>query len=1058
VSPIQTGTTDFPPAVTADVSVHGMFERAARTHPDRVAVTTGARSVTYRILNEKAEACAARLRAAGIGPEDHVGLHVERSVEQIAWIIGVLKAGAAYVPVDMHTPLKRAESVFSAAGCVAVVSQQPVSSGALVLSPDDRNHAPPPEHAPRLNPPQVSSPDLLAYVLFTSGSTGLPKGVMVSHGNVVELFRGARAAGLDTDCDDVWSYSHSIAFDFSVWEIWGALLHGGRLVVVPHHIARSPDRFLDLVIKEKVTMLSQTPTAYRLLDAQAAKRQYPRLPLRRVVFGGEALHIPHLRHWIDAYGDETPELINMYGITETTVHVTARRVRREDLEGDGGTGPIGTPMPHTGVRVLDPTDGTAVADGAVGELVVSGSGVTRGYFGSPALTAERFVPDVNAGPGARCYRSGDLGRLKASELHYTGRHDRQLKVRGFRIEPGEIEEAVRQLPGVLDAVVLLQSRDDSPFLIAFAVVDTPAAHDCVAARQALARVLPSYEVPTVCVFIPALPMTGNGKLDEKTLLAQWERGRAERGQPTRADAEDPRSTLLSIMRRYVPVSAFAADDDFFAAGGDSITAVQVVAEAAKAGIAVSVLDLLQRPSVRALLDAPADETLGVTEPLPHPSSAFALCRDEDRRLTPDGVVDAVPATTQQQGIAYLCEISDHPWLYHDMLSVQIEGACDRYALARALAAVQDRHAALRSSLELGRFSEPLRLVWEQVPVAVEWDKAAAGSPDELSATADAWWARQTSRAVDLTRPPALRAHVTCGSDAFRLSLGTHHAFVDGWSFARLVTDLLVCYDAALRDAPLRLPPLPLGADQAHAALERAAVDKTESADFWHAQADVPALFSLPVGQQPPLARSLRFLPLSERQVQDLRCAARAAAVPLKSLTLAMHARALARIAGRRQDIVTGLVVNGRPEVADADLLVGMYLKTIPLRIAAAHANVADTARSAFAAERAAHEHRHYPLALIDARLRRPSFEVCFNFTDFHVYQAIDALSQVRTSGWRSADMANFPLLVDFMADSPDSGPGVNLRFDPSLLPADLIDRYAAELSVELGLETGGATR
>lgn len=416
---------------------------------------------------------------------------------------------------------------------------------------------------------------------------------------------------------------------------------------------------------------------------------------------------------------------------------------------------------------------------------------------------------------------------------------------------------------------------------------------------------------------------------------------------------------------------------------------------------------------------------------------------------PDGVVDAVPLTSQQLGIVHTCELAESPELYHDMTSVQIEGPCDRESLHRALVAVQARHAVLRSSLDIGHFSEALRLVWAQVPVAVEWATAAGGSRAELSALAGAWWTRQRSRPVDLSRPPALRYHVACAPDAFRLSLGTHHAFVDGWSFARLVTDLLLCYEGARRGAAVELPPLPADADTTHVTLERKAVARPEYADFWQEETDVPALFPRPGRHLPPVARSLRFLPLSMAQVQDLRAAARASGVPLKSLTLAAHVRALARATGQTGDIVTGLVVNGRPEMANADLLVGMYLKTVPLRISTDGPDLAITARDAFAAERRAHKHRHYPLALIDARLRRPSFDVSFNFTDFHVLRALDALRDVRPSGWTYSDTASFLFLVEFMAGSPDSEPGLNLHFDPSLLPPGVVDRYAEAVRAEL---------
>ncbi|MFH8562241.1 amino acid adenylation domain-containing protein [Streptomyces sp. NPDC017988] len=425
--------------------LHELFQERTAEAPGAIAVSHDGEHVSYRELDGRANALAHRLRRLGAGPGTLIGLCAERSVDLVVGILGILKSGAAYLPIDADYPPERVTYLLSDSSAPILVTQPHLVDGlpehtAELVVIDGATDERAPERAPG------AGPDDPAYVIYTSGSTGTPKGVLVSHANVVRLF-SATKEWFDFGRSDTWTLFHAFTFDFSVWELWGALAHGGRLVVVPHWVSRSPEHFYELLRDERVTVLNQTPLAFRhLSDVERGA-----LCLRVVVFGGEELDVRSLGPWFDRHGDRSPRLVNMYGITETTVHVTYRPVTRADVDGAVAHSPIGVPIPDLEVRVLDGY-GQPTPVGVRGELYVGGAGVTLGYLNRPELTEQRFLRDPD---GSRWYRSGDLVRWTADgELEYLGRADDQVKIRGHRIELGEIEAALAGHPQVGEAVVL----------------------------------------------------------------------------------------------------------------------------------------------------------------------------------------------------------------------------------------------------------------------------------------------------------------------------------------------------------------------------------------------------------------------------------------------------------------------------------------------------------------------------------------------------------------------------------------------------------------------------
>ncbi|HET9130767.1 MAG TPA: amino acid adenylation domain-containing protein, partial [Terriglobia bacterium] len=435
-------------------------------------------------------------------------------------LLAILKAGGAYLPIDLAYPAERLAFMLEDAQAPVLLTQRKLTSQipathTKVLYLEELLALPTRDGDDR-NPPQLAGPDDLAYVIYTSGTTGKPKGSLITHRNVVRLFTSTdHWYGFNER--DVWTLFHSCAFDFSVWEIWGALLYGGRLVVVPFLVSRSPQSFHELLLKEKVTVLNQTPSAFRQLIQAEEDAGQNLCDLRYVIFGGEALEMQSLRPWFERHGDQVPRLVNMYGITETTVHVTYRVLSRRDLT-SGSV--IGVSIPDLQIYILD-AQRQPVPTGVPGEIYVGGAGLARGYLNRPELTSERFIADHLTGrPGSRLYKTGDLARfLPNRDVEYLGRVDQQVKIRGFRIELGEIESVLCQHSSVREAIVL--AREDANTvkqLVAYIVVGSPrpVLKDL---RNHLKKFVPDYMVPAAFVFLDKFPLTNNGKIDRKLLPA-----------------------------------------------------------------------------------------------------------------------------------------------------------------------------------------------------------------------------------------------------------------------------------------------------------------------------------------------------------------------------------------------------------------------------------------------------------------------------------------------------------------------------------------------------------
>ncbi|MEV7627238.1 amino acid adenylation domain-containing protein [Actinoplanes sp. NPDC089786] len=860
-----------------------LFEAQALRTPDRVAVTDGSTRYTYAELDGRADRLAARLRTAGAGPERLVAIRMPRSAGLIVALLAVLKTGAAYLPIDPGEPPDRAAFIVADAGAC------------LVLTGDEGTDG-------EEQPGAGARPDGAAYVIYTSGSTGRPKGVVVTHDNVVRLFAGARHR-FDLNADDVWTLFHSVAFDFSVWEIWGPLLHGGRLVVVGYETSRSPRAFLDLLRAERVTVLSQTPSAFYQLIEGATDG----LALRYVVLGGEPLDRGRLAPWFRRHPAGRPQLINMYGITETTVHVTWSAIDPDAAGRDAGL--IGTALPGLRTHVLDAAL-QPLPPGVTGELYVSGPGLARGYLGRPGLTAARFVADPYGPPGARMYRTGDRARwTDTGELEFAGRADDQVKIRGFRIEPGEVAARLLTHPDVAEAAVVAYEHAPGDTRLAGYLV---AAGGAAEIRGWLAERLPAHLVPSALVKVDRLPLTRNGKLD-RAALPKPETPSEGTGEAARTPREQ---ILCGLFADVLGVPDVGRTANFFDLGGHSLSATTLIGR------------------IRTFLDAEVPIATLFAAP-----TVAALDRhlDEERArrpaLTPRGRPDPLPLSFAQRRLWFLHRLDGPSATYNIPLALRLTGRVDVDALRAAVRDVAGRHESLRTVLP-DADGVPGQRILDAVPDLTVEDVAAAELAERLRAYA--------GRVFDLATEPPLRARLfrtAPGEQTLLLLL--HHVAGDGWSVGPLTRDLLTAYRARAAGEPPDRPPLPvqyadytlwqrdlLGAEDDPDSLI------SEQIAFWKAAlSGLPERLDLPADRpRPATARHRGALHTSAWSGDRHRClagTARAYGVSLFMVLQAGLAVLLHRL-GAGPDIPIGSPIAGRTDEA-LDDLVGFFVNTLVLR-------------------------------------------------------------------------------------------------------------------------------
>nr|WP_245997805.1 non-ribosomal peptide synthetase [Streptomyces armeniacus] len=1053
-----------------------LFEEQAARTPDSTAVAYEGRELTYAELNRRANALAHTLTARGVGPETFVGVLLPRSEQLVVAVLAVLKAGAAYVPVDPGYPAERIESMLRDAAPVLVLTApgtQLPDAGVPFETLDAygrgdggalRGETRDVTDADRTCPLR---PDHPAYTIFTSGSTGRPKGVVVPHQNVVRLF-DATLEWFDFGPDDVWTLFHSHAFDFSVWELWGALLYGGRLVVVSHETSRSPREFLELLVRERVTVLNQTPSAFHQLSQADAERPGPggRLSLRTIVFGGEALEPGRLADWYARHPDDAPVLVNMYGITETTVHVTHAGLTHESARTSDST--VGCPIADLRAYVLD-AGLNPVPAGVPGELYVAGAGLARGYLGRPGLTAERFPADPFGAPGDRMYRTGDVARWNGrGELVHLGRADDQVKIRGFRIEPGEIEAVLARHPRTAQcAVVVREDRPGDKRLVAYVV--PAAAPDAVPAdaaraesgagtaglREYAAGALPAYMVPAAFVALDALPLTTNGKLDRAALPAPEQHHRRDE-----STAREPRNAreraLCEQFADVLAVDGVGIDDDFFALGGHSLLATRLISQIRSAlGVETPVRQLFETPTVAGL--AEALESAGAAERAP---------------LAPRVRPPRLPLSSAQQRFWFLHKLEGPSHIYNIPVALRLSGALDRDALEQALEDLVARHESLRTAFEED----------DEGPYQVVLDPHDARPALHVEQTApadlDARLAREARHAFELSRTAPVRARLfALGEDDHVLLLLVHHIAADGWSMEPLLRDLAEAYEARRAGHRPAEPavPLPQYADYAlwHRDVLGAEDDPASpfarQLRYWRDQLDgIPEELPLPTDRPRPAAVSygggwFRFeIPAALHARLDALARDTGSSV---FMVLQAGLAALLHRMGGGDDIPVGSPVAGRTDEA-MDGMVGLFVNTLVLRtdlsgdpsVRELVARVRETALGAYAHQDIPFERLVDELNPERSLARNPLFQVMLAFNHADVESAADDLGRFGGLGLRAYPVETTASRFDLVFGltqrrAPDGGPGGlvgGVEYSTDLFDRGTVEALAGRLVRLLG--------
>ncbi len=894
----------------ADRCIHALFEAQAERTPAAIAVSYEGESLTYAELNARANRLAHHLRARGVGPDARVAICLERSPAMLVAVLAVLKAGGAYVPLDPAYPEDRLRYMLDDSAPVAVLTQPELAARFAGFPVVDLQG----DGFPETNPDAGARPEHLAYIIYTSGSTGMPKGVMVEHRNVARLF-SATEAWFGFGESDVWTLFHSFAFDFSVWEIWGALLYGGRLVVVPRDTARSPEEFYRLLCAEGVTVLNQTPSAFRqLVAAQEAVGGAHRL--RVVVFGGEALEMAALRPWYERAENAGTRLVNMYGITETTVHVTYRPLEPADAARHGAS-PIGVRIPDLRTYILDAA-GEPVPVGVTGELYVGGAGVARGYLNRPQLTAERFVADpFSDDPAARLYRSGDLARWRADGgMEYLGRNDQQVKIRGFRVELGEIETRLAEHADVREAAVL--AREDGAGekrLVAYYAAPEAIGADVL--RAHLGETLPEHMIPAAFVRLDTLPLTQNGKLDRRAFPAPESAAFATR--EYEAPSGEVEETLAAIWAEVLGVERVGRRDHFFALGGHSLLAVQLISRVRRAlGVEVALGDLFARPTL-------AEFAAGLA----------TAGRSELPPIVPVDANERTALSFAQQRLWFLEQLGAAGRVYHIPVGLRLRGGVHREALGRALDRIVQRHEALRTTFHTVD-GEPAQYVIPESGFPL-LDHDLDGHTD-AAAELERIAREEAAAPFHLERGPLIRGRfVRMGEDDHVLLITMHHIVSDGWSMGVLTRELSALYGAFMRGEPDPLAPLPVQyAD--YAAWQRKWVDGEvlrEQADYWKTTlGGAPELLELPTDRPRPGVQdytgAFAALELDEELTAALKTLSQKHGTTLYMTLLAAWAALLGRLSGQ-QDVVVGTPTANRGR-AEIEGLIGFFVNTLAVRV------------------------------------------------------------------------------------------------------------------------------
>ncbi|MBC8953403.1 non-ribosomal peptide synthetase [Xenorhabdus sp. PB62.4] len=963
---------DFP----QDALIHQLFEAQAAHRPDAVAVVFEEQTLSYGELNCRANRLAHHLIARGVRPDDRIAICVERSLEMVVGLLAILKTGGAYVPLDPAYPADRLAYVLEDSAPVVILTQATLADKLTSALPtvllDDQ--------ASFLTTQRTDNPDPqtqgltsrhLAYVIYTSGSTGKPKGVMVEHANVIRLF-AATQDRFRFDDNDVWTLFHSFAFDFSVWELWGALSYGGRLVIISADCARSPQMFYSLLCREQVTVLNQTPSAFRQLIAAQDVTPHS---LRCIIFGGEALELHTLAPWVARNPTRQTRLVNMYGITEITVHATYRELTESDINSGRGS-LIGQPLSDLRIYILD-AYGQPAPLGVAGEIYIVGAGVARGYLNRPELTAERFLADpFLPDSDIRMYKTGDLGRwLSDGNIEYLGRNDFQVKIRGFRIELGEIEARLEQCHGVREALVL--AREDEPNqkrLVAYLLPQAGVSLVPAELRQQLTQHLAEYMLPSAFVTLDAFPLTPNGKLDRRALPVPDSSAIVVRSYE--APVSEIETALARIWQNLLGLERVGRHDHFFELGGHSLMIVSLIEELRNIGWQLDVRSVFVAPvladmarAIRHKVDTfvvppnriPQDCTAITPNMLPLVSLSQTEI-DTIVATVPGGAInvqDIYPLSPLQEGILFhhLLQTQGDNYLLQSLLTFDSRERLDTFLTA--LQQVIDRHDILRTSAYWQELAQPVQVVWRQAPLVINVFNPT--TTEDVAAQLRTHTDPRRHR-INLNRAPLFIADIAhdTAQDEWLLALRFHHLVSDHMTLELIFAEIALILQGNVGMLPAVLPYRNFIAQTLSVpASDHEAYFRDQLTDISEPTAPFGVLKVPTDDTHVTEAR----LSITSEQAETIRTQARRLGVSPSVLFHVAWAQVLAQTSGR-SDVVFGSVLLGRLQGgAGAERVLGMFINTLPMRVSLTNRTVQQVVQDTYHNLMMLLEHEQAPLVL-----------------------------------------------------------------------------------------------
>ncbi|MDC9597253.1 amino acid adenylation domain-containing protein [Xenorhabdus anantnagensis] len=1010
---------------SAQETLSTLFDTQVSLHGEAVAIANagGQPALTYIQFQTRIDNMVAVLLKEGVRKGDIVAILMDRSTDMLTAIFAVLKAGAAYLPIDSNYPQERIDYMLKDSGVTVIISdklnQSLIAQAYIVIDGNniviDGNNISAQE---QVKQPNLSTADSLAYMIYTSGSTGQPKGVMINHYSAVNRIEWMQER-YPLDNTDVILQKTPISFDVSVWELFWWSISGASVHLLPPGAHKDPLEIIKAISTHNVTTLHFVPSMLQpFLDILEAEPELvdKLTSLRRVFTSGEALppvRVNQFREIFSSFGLNAPALINLYGPTEATVDVSYFEFLSENNDVINRV-PIGFPINNTSLRIMSQHD-TRQPIGIAGELQIGGVGLARGYHNKPELTAEKFILDGSE----RWYRTGDLARwLPDGSIEYLGRIDNQVKIRGNRIELGEIQNTLERIQGISQAEVLPQkNNNDDTYLCAYYVI----AHQNVTnnqsftsekLRKTLLESLPDFMVPLKFCWVPFIPLTPNGKVDRKALssLVKTEVSSLHDDAQTETEYQ-----LAEIWKRVLKIEQLSVQDNFYTLGGDSILMLKVRSEAEKMGMNVTLSELSQYLTI-AELSQQIDTSLKAKRTIE--LSPFALIKEKERAVLSQ-YADAFPATQLQLGLIYHSQQSKDSATYKDVFRYTLKGEWKPEIFCRSTEAIIQRHPVLRSHFNLADFSEPLQVINHSIDIddAVAIKDLSSLTLIESEQLIKGHMKKRSRQDYHFDCAPLYHLCLFKTVDTIEMVFSFHHAILDGGSVANLVRELFSRYlneGRYFSETDVLPSPALYIQDELHA------LQHQEHSEFWKEMFN-----GLPRTQFPGyrLYESLpqnriftKWATISDEIETKLKTLVQQEHVSVKSVFLAAHCLTVAMFTGQ-DEIATGLVTHGRPDVQNSEQMLGLFLNTLPVRFSVSDKTWKACIHAVFSAEQHHAPYRKYPLNAIQQMAGEGArISSAFNYVHFHVLSDVFSSPDLSLIAFDPWEETNFEVLLNVMTD------------------------------------------